>query len=257
MSGNVGREPVFPTRQSLGLMKAKLKGAETGHTLLKRKSEALTKRFREITKRIKDAKLKMGRLMQTASFSFAELNYQMGGDIALQIIESAKNSRVRVKTKQDNVSGVLLPAFDMLTPEGKDDFALTGLGKGGQKVKQTRETYAQVLEVFVTLANLQTAFTILDEVIKTVNRRVNAIEHVVIPRTENTIKYINSELDELDREEFYRLKKVANKKARDMAEEDAARKQRQIDTSEGPADEANTSGPTDMLRAEDDDDVIF
>lgn len=38
-----GREPVFPTRQSLGLMKAKLKGAETGHSLLKRKSEALTK----------------------------------------------------------------------------------------------------------------------------------------------------------------------------------------------------------------------
>ena len=54
------------------------------------------------------------------------------------------------------------------------------------------------------LASLQTAFMILDEVIRATNRRVNAIEHVVIPRLDNTIKYIISELDEMDREEFFR-----------------------------------------------------
>lgn len=43
MTARQDREAVFPTRQSLGIMKAKLKGAETGHSLLKRKSEALTK----------------------------------------------------------------------------------------------------------------------------------------------------------------------------------------------------------------------
>lgn len=48
------REQVFPTRMTLGLMKTKLKGAQQGHSLLKRKSEALTKRFRDITKRIDD-----------------------------------------------------------------------------------------------------------------------------------------------------------------------------------------------------------
>jgi V-type H+-transporting ATPase subunit D len=49
-------------------------------------------------------------------------------------------------------------------------------------------------------------------VIRTTNRRVNALEHVLLPRMENTIAYITAELDEADREEFYRLKKVQNKK---------------------------------------------
>lgn len=69
---------------------------------------------------------------------------------------------------------------------------------------KAREVYAKAIETLVELASLQTAFTILDEVIRATNRRVNAIEHVVIPRLENTIKYVVSELDEMDREEFFR-----------------------------------------------------
>ncbi|NEU35856.1 hypothetical protein GN156_34945, partial [bacterium LRH843] len=59
-----------------------------------------------------------------------------------------------------------------------------------------------------------------DEVIKVTNRRVNDIEHVSIPRIERTLAYIISELDELEREEFYRLKKIQDKKriARKKAE---------------------------------------
>jgi len=71
-------------------------------------------------------------------------------------------------------------------------------------VLRAKEVYAKAIETLVELASLQTAFTILDEVIRATNRRVNAIEHVVIPRLDNTIKYIMSELDELDREEFFR-----------------------------------------------------
>lgn len=84
------------------------------------------------------------------------------------------------------------------------DFNLTGLGRGGQQVLRSKEVYAKAVETLVELASLQTAFIILDEVIRATNRRVNAIEHVIIPRLENTIKYIVSELDEMDREEFFR-----------------------------------------------------
>ncbi|KAG5913791.1 H(+)-transporting V1 sector ATPase subunit D [Claviceps pazoutovae] len=260
MSSAGDREVVFPTRQSLGIMKAKLRGAETGHSLLKRKSEALTKRFRDITRRIDEAKQKMGRVMQIAAFSLAEVTYAVGGDIGYQVQESAKSARFRIRTKQDNVSGVLLPAFESYMAEGSNDFGLTGLGKGGQQVQRCRETYARAVEALVELASLQTAFVILDEVIKVVNRRVNAIEHVIIPRTENTIKYINSELDELDREEFYRLKKVANKKQRDTAATDAKMRARQglpsmHEASAGGGIIATCSG--DILTSEEEHEVIF
>jgi V-type H+-transporting ATPase subunit D len=101
------------------------------------------------------------------------------------------------------------------------DFNLTGLGRGGQQVLRTKQVYAKAVETLVELASLQTAFTILDDVIRQTNRRVNAIEYVVIPKLDNTIKYIMSELDEADREEFFRLKKVQGKKKRDAAAEDA------------------------------------
>ncbi len=52
----------------------------------------------------------------------------------------------------------------------------------------------------------------LDEVIKVTNRRVNALEFVVVPRIIFTIKYIENELDELDREDFFRLKRVSDNK---------------------------------------------
>ncbi|KAI4170762.1 MAG: hypothetical protein LQ343_004724 [Gyalolechia ehrenbergii] len=270
MSGGE-REAVFPTRQSLGAMSNKLKGAQTGHSLLKRKNDSEVKinslgtsapnsRKAEITRRIDEAKRKMGRVMQIAAFSLAEVTYAVGGDIGYQIQESAKAASFRVRTKQENVSGVFLPQFESYQTEGKNDFGLTGLGKGGQQVQRCRETYTRAVETLVELASLQTAFVILDEVIKVVNRRVNAMifwgnsEHVIIPRTENTIKYINSELDELDREEFYRLKKVKNNKQRDNDANEAenASKRR-------GSDKENAEGPdaSDVLGEQEDQDVIF
>jgi len=194
-----------------------------------------------------------------AAFSLAEVTYAVGGDIGYQIQESAKSARFRVRTKQENVSGVFLPAFESYQTEGNNDFQLTGLGKGGQQVQRCRETYARAVETLVELASLQTAFVILDEVIKVVNRRVNAIEHVIIPRTENTIKYINSELDELDREEFYRLKKVSGKKERDAA---AAEKIRQaekakLSKSQAEAEAGDAKDTKDLFGDAENEDVIF
>lgn len=239
-------------------MKGKLKGATQGHNLLKRKSEALTKRFREITRRIDEAKRKMGKVMQTAAFSLAEVSYATGDNIGYQVQESVKKARFKIRTRQENISGVYLPQFEAEVDENSSDFQMAGLGKGGQQVQKARHVYGQAVETLVELASLQTAFIILDEVIKVTNRRVNAIEHVIIPRTENTISYINSELDELDREEFYRLKKVQNKKQRDSELVEKVKKEKELENAESEKIEPEKEEVSETLfEDEGEEDVVF
>ncbi|KAJ2145188.1 H(+)-transporting V1 sector ATPase subunit D [Coemansia sp. RSA 678] len=251
------RDNVFPTRMNLTVTKTRLKGAQTGHSLLKRKSEALTTRFRVIVRKIEDAKLKMGKVMQNASFSLAEVAY-ITGDISYQVRESAKHATFKVAAKQENVSGVLLPAFEADVQSGAGQFELTGLGRGGQQIQKARSVYITAVKTLVELASLQTAFVILDEVIKLTNRRVNAIEYVIIPRIENTVSYINSELDEQDREEFYRLKKIQGKKKERAAvalkeSEEKARQAAEAGKLHGDNDE----GTRDILAEHVDEDIIF
>jgi len=252
MSGTGARENVFATRMALTNTKLRLKGAQTGHSLLAKKRDALSTRFRAILRKVDEAKRKMGRVMQLASFSMAEVTYATG-DISYLVQEQAKQAVFRVKAKQENVSGVVLPAFEVDRVSGSD-FNLTGLGRGGQQVLKAKEVYAKAIETLVELASLQTAFTILDEVIRATNRRVNAIEHVIIPRLENTINYIISELDEMDREEFFRLKKVQGKKKRDAATREAQAADTPLNDVEQTEEDVERTA--DLLSSKDED-VIF
>ena len=77
---------------------------------------------------------------------------------------------------------------------------------------KAKERYTRYLRLLIEIASLQTQFVTIERVIKITNRRVNALEFVVLPKIEHTIKWIEDELDELDREDFYRLKCVQDKK---------------------------------------------
>lgn len=131
------------------------------------------------------------------------------------VIENTKEASYRIRTKLDNVAGVKLPVFDRAlqsTGSGKD--AMVGLSKGGQSVSKSRESFSKTLDDLVQLAGLQTSLKTLDEALKVTNRRVNALEFVIMPQLLNTISYIMSELDELEREDQFRIKKVKDIMAR-------------------------------------------
>merc|ERR1711920_778575 len=90
---------------------------------------------------------------------------------------------------------------------------------GGAVIQANRKIHQQAVKILVDLASLQTAFKTLDEEIKMTSRRVNALEYVLIPRIEDICAYINQEMDEQSREEFFRVKKVVEKKKQKLERE--------------------------------------
>eukprot|EP01046_Picozoa_sp_COSAG06_P032388 COSAG06_NODE_3233_length_5642_cov_3.121956_5_plen_194_part_00 len=132
------------------------------------------------------------------------------------IHESVDKAEKKVKMQVENIAGVMLPDFTVFSDtEVEGASILPGLAKGGEAVLKAKASFSAALDLLVKLAGLQTSFLLLDEAIKVTNRRVNALENVIVPKLDNTVKYILAELDEMDREEFFRLKKVQDKKKRD------------------------------------------
>uniref|UniRef100_A0A7S3FA60 V-type proton ATPase subunit D n=1 Tax=Prasinoderma singulare TaxID=676789 RepID=A0A7S3FA60_9VIRI len=224
MSGAGARLNVVPTVTVLAGIKIRLAAATKGYQLLKKKSDALTMRYRQILKEIVAAKRAMGDNMREAAFALTEVNYAAGDSVKHAAFENVGQATVKVKASTENVAGVKLAAFADVTEKDARGAGLQGLARGGQQVKRAQEKYGRAVEELIKLASLQTSFLTLDEAIKTTNRRVNALENVVTPKLENTIAYIKGELDELEREEFFRLKKIQAKKTEAMERSEAARK---------------------------------
>jgi len=247
------RYVVVPTVTVLAVMKARLSGAVKGHALLKKKADALTVRFRQILKKIVDTKKEMGKTMRLSAFAMVEAKYA-AGDFVPTVFDAVQTATVKVHAQTDNVAGVKLPKFEQLDSGSAAKMNLTGLGAGGQQVQVTRKAFVTSVKLLVELASLQTAFLTLDAAIKTTNRRVNALDNVVVPKLENTIAYIKGELDELEREEFFRLKKVQNKK-----QQKGAPQTQQTQERNGANGWSNGGGggSKNLLNGGDDEDIVF
>jgi len=209
---------------------------------------------------IAETKSSMSADAASAFFSLTQAEYA-AGNFKRKVAEGSLQARVRVGAGMDNVAGVKLPVFSKYETGAAADNQSLGLVGGGKKIVAVREKFTILLEMLIKLASLQTSFTTLDEALKVTNRRVNALENVTIPKIEGILAYISRELDELEREDFTRLKIVQGKKEVEMKaqqkKKDAAKKLAAESGVPDPVGKENDEDITAAFDAADDADIVF
>ena len=240
------------------VFKIKKKAAESGHRHLKKKADALKVKFRDYAKRIAETKSSMAADSSSAFFSLTQAEYA-AGNFKQKVAEGSMTARVRVGAGIDNVAGVKLPVFTYYETGAAAENASLGLVGGGKKIQVVREKYSALLKNLIQLASLQTSFVTLDEALKVTNRRVNALENVTIPKIQGVLTYIERELDELEREDFTRLKLCQSKKEAEIV---AEQKKKDADLADKLAQgltisKANEEDIMSNFDAGDDADVVF
>ncbi len=181
--------------------------------------------------------------MPTAFISLASAQHA-AGDFREHLIHDVKEPSIRINAATDNVAGVILPVFEERKAQGDSTVDSLGLKGGGKQIDKAKIHFAELLHKLVKLASLQTSFQTLDEALKVTNRRVNALEHVIVPRLENTVNFIVKELDEMEREEFFRLKKVVQTNRNKEKKAEADRLKAAAEAEENEAKEAEGGAPS-------------
>ena len=207
----MARLNVNPTRMELKKLKARLSTAVRGHKLLKDKSDEMVRRFTVLLREAKSLReqveKELGEVLR--QFSFAR---SVTPVYEAETAFSIPSTCVEVECSTQSVMGVDVPAVKVVEKELNADlpYAYSEItGEADYSVQMA----SKLLPTMLALAQTEKAVRMLAEEIERNKRRVNALEYVMIPQLQETIKYIKDKLDENERAAVVRLMKVKGKTA--------------------------------------------
>ena len=216
---------VNPTRMELTRLKGKLKTSLRGHKLLKDKRDELMKQFLDTVREVRQLRSQVEEELMRVHGSFTVASAVMSGPAMEQALMYPKQS-VELDMTFKNVMSVSVPIyhFKTKTEDGADIFPYGYAATPGE-LDEAVEALGEVFQSMLKLAQIEKTAQLLAEEIEKTRRRVNALEYVVIPQTEENIRYITMKLDENDRSNTTRLMKVKDMLLKESIEEKRAQDQ--------------------------------
>jgi V/A-type H+-transporting ATPase subunit D len=219
----VARLNVNPTRMVLTSLKKRLRTATRGHKLLKDKRDELMKRFLELARENKVLREQVESMLQEVYGSFTIASAVMSAQVMEEALMYPKQG-VSIEVGSKNVMSVDVPVFDFRTSaEDASNIYPYGYASTSGELDSAIAGLAEVFPVMLKLAAMEKEASLLAQEIEKTRRRVNALEYVMIPQLEETIKYITMKLDENERGNQTRLMKVKDMMLQEaIAEKQAA-----------------------------------
>ena len=203
----MARLNVNPTRMELKKLKARLATATRGHKLLKDKSDEMIRRFTMILRETKTLREEVEQRLAEVLKQFSVARSLTGAE-QLETAFALPAVAVNVECETESIMGVEVPKLNVVNTDQREKvlpYAYSEItGEADESVAQASE----LLPTMIRLAQKEKAVRMLAEEIERNKRRVNALEYVMIPQLEETIKYIKDKLAENERASVVRLMKV-------------------------------------------------
>lgn len=199
---------VNPTRMELTRLKSKLVTAVKGHRLLKDKRDELMREFLDLVRENMALRLKVEEGIRQANVNFVIAKAGMSQE-ALREALMAPKQEVTLMEDVKNVMSVNIPVFDYKTrTSDPNDIYSYGFAFTSSDLDGAVKSLADILPDMLRLAEVEKSCQLMAAEIEKTRRRVNALEHVMIPDLQTNIKYITMKLDENERSTQIRLMKV-------------------------------------------------
>lgn len=201
---------IKPTRSELINLKRRIKQTQNGYKLLKMKRDGLFFEFRTLLAEMIKAKEELTQVYRSAKQRIG-LAIAIEGGLKVQAVALAVSTKPEVDVKVRNIMGVNVPS--VFGSDLNPSFEQRGIGFIGSSpyIDEAADAYGNLVEKITKAAEMEATLKRMLEEIEATKRRVNALEYKVIPEMEEARDFIQLRLEEMEREETFRLKRFKNK----------------------------------------------